>query len=107
MMVRLALIVATLALPISVHAGALSGGGSGTGALRCTDSATATFDAAFYGNGTCVVDEMPGTSGFIGSERLCRVAGERGGDLRVSPRLSFTWDRTGPITVIDGQCVRI
>lgn len=105
-MARIALILATVALPLSAHAGALSGGGS-TGALRCTDSATATFDAAFYSNGTCVVDGMQGTSGYISGERLCRVSGEQGGDLRVSSRLSFTWDRTGPITVMDGQCIRI
>ncbi len=106
-MARIALILATMALPLSAQAGALSGGGGSTGALRCTDSATATFDAAFYGNGTCVVDGLPGTSGFISGERLCQVSGEKGGDLRVSSRLSFTWDRTGPATAMDGQCRRI
>lgn len=104
-MARIALILATVALPLTAQAGALSGGA--TGALRCTDSATATFEAAFYGNGTCVVDGRPGTSGFIAGERLCRVSGDDGGDLRVSPLLSFTWDRTGPATAMDGQCRRI
>ncbi len=105
-MTRFAFILLTAAVPATAHAGSLSGGGT-TGALRCTDSATATFDAAFYGNGTCVVDGMQGTSGSIAGERLCRVSGDKGGDLRVSSRLSFTWDRTGPITVLDGQCRRI
>ena len=81
-MTRIALILATLALPFSAQAGSLSGGGGSAGALRCTDSATATFDAAFYGNGTGVVDGRPGPSGFIAGAQLCRVSGALDGQCR-------------------------
>ncbi len=103
-MVRVTLLIATLTLPATAMAGALTGPGSG---LRCTDSVTGTFDAAFYGNGICVVDGRQGASGFVRGERLCRVAGPNGGDLRVGPYLSFTWDKAGPVTAMDGQCRRI
>ncbi|MEM0946045.1 MAG: hypothetical protein AAGK37_01460 [Pseudomonadota bacterium] len=106
-MIRFALIVAIAAMPLAATAGSLSGGGGTSGALRCTDSATATFEAAFLGNGTCVVDGRPGTSGSTGGERLCRVSGEDGGDLRVSSRLSFSWVKSGTATAMDGQCRHI
>ncbi len=93
-----------LAVPGLASAGALTGAGSG---LRCTDFATKTFEASFNAGGTCEVSGRPGTSGFVAGERLCRVPGREGGDLRVGPQLSFTWDRAGPITVVDGKCTRI
>ena len=103
---RLALApLALIALAGSAAAGSLSPGYGSALTLTCTDNATATFPATFSGAG-CSVEGVAGQTGSQGSVRLCRIGGEGGEVLSVSPDLTFSMINLTTRGVLDGSCSR-